>query len=231
LFLNDKQITYFSNDQWESEGQKYGKTGQQLKSDVMLAKGIADASVKPLQEAAEAARREAQEAKEELKRLRERKNVDSAEEDFYNKNTALRFHKKEINEFLSSYPDKDSVDEKTLKSRLELASKFVKGSVKENMRTNKPSESGSTRLEGSDEQTNPEDIGDFDPKGTGNAGGAQLMSNIHANFGKGVRRSDSIDVWKKSLDDEGRGVSISMDEDLEKYNAMRDRDTVGGKRG
>lgn len=223
------QAPQWTDEQWDREGEKYGKTGQQLKADVMLAKGIADASMRPLQEAAEEAKREAKEAREELKRIKEGKSSDKIKQEFLDKNPAIRLHNKEVDEFLSTYPDSDSVNGDALKKRLDLAAKYVKGTVKE-MRTSRPSESGSTRMEVGEEEgggDNPE----FDPKGTGNDGAAHLMRKVNDNFGKGLRHSDSIDVYKKSLDDEGRGVSISMDEDIERYNKMRDRDSVGGTRG
>lgn len=230
LGLNKEPVqTAWTDEQWEMEGQKNGMTGQQLKASVLVAKSVADASLKPIKDEAEAAKREAREAREELKRLRERKNVDSIEEDFYDKNPALKNHRKEVKEFLSTYPDNDSIDEKTLAKRLELATKYVKGTVKENMRTSKTSESGSSRME-VDEGRESEDM-EFDPKGTGNEGAARLMYDVHRSFGTKLKHSDSLEVWKKSKDDEDRGVSISMDEDLERYRKFADRDIVGGKRG
>lgn len=221
----------WNDEQWENEAQKHGMSGSQLKASVMVSKSVFDAAAKPLREEAEAARREAQEAREETRRIREGKSADKLKQDFYDKNAALRLHSKEVDEFLSTYPDADNVNGDALKKRLELAAKYVKGSVKENMRTSKPSESGSMRMEESEDTLPPGEIGDFDPKGTGNQGAASLMASVHSNFGSGIRRKDSIEVWKKSLDDEGRGVSISMDEDLERYNAMQERDIIGGKRG
>lgn len=217
--------------QWEEEGSKRGMTGQQFRATVELTSGIVGHQTKQFEERAMAAEKAAKEAREEIARLKARGGTDSAEREFYEKNPALKAHKSAVKEFLDSYPDKDTVDETTLNKRLKLAQDFVKGRVKETMRPDKKGNIGSSRLEGSDEESSSEDIGEFDPKGTGNPGAAYLMAQVHGQFGSDLRHQDSVDVWKKSLDEEGRGVSISSEEDVRRARAMAGQDIIGGKRG
>lgn len=221
----------WTDEQWEAEGQKRGMTGQAYRSMAELAGGISEFKSKQLQEEIAEAKREAKEAREETARLKSRKSLDSIESDFYDKNPALKAHRKDVEEFLSSYPDADNVSGDALKKRLTLASNFVKGKVKETMRTNKKGEDGSSRFEESEQETRDGDIGEFDPKGTGNEGAAQLMRKVHSNFGGNLKHEDSVEVWKKCQDDEGRGVSIGIEEDIAMAREISKRGIIGGKRG
>lgn len=222
----------WTDEQWEAEAAKHGTTGAALKAQVEISKAVSIEALKPLKEEAAAARKEAQEAREETNRLRASRTRENAESNFYKKNPALEAHKNLVDEFMSSYPDADTIDSKTYEKRLSFAVDIVKGKVKENMRTKKPSETGSSRLEVDDrEETRGEESSEFDPRGTGNEGAAYLMAKIHSGFGQGLKHEDSIEVWKKYRDDEDRGVSISMDEDKELARQIQDRPLIGGKRG
>lgn len=223
------QQAEWSDEQWENEAQKYGWTGQQLKTQIAIAKQAAELTAKPFKEEAERARKELSETREEINRLKSRKSVESVEAEFYEKNPALKAHRKHVDEVLSTYSDSDKVDGDTLKKRLAIAADVVKGRVKETMRNNRGGDS-SGRMEGSDEETADGEF-TFDPKGTGNEGAAHLMAKVNANFGQGLKHEDSVDVWKKSVDDEGRGVSISMDEDISIAREIAKRNIIGGKRG
>lgn len=229
------QQPQWTDDQWENEGAKRGMTGQQFKAAAELAAGITNHKAQELQAEINSAKQAAAEAKAETAKLRTQKGRGDVEADFFDKNPGLKAHRKHVDEFLQSYPDHENVDGDTLKKRLALATDIVKGRVKENMRTSKPGETGSSRFEGSDEreerETSPDAPREFDPRGTGNLGAAQLMERVNHNFGRDLRHEDSIDVWKKSLDEEGRGVSMSMDEDLARARALSSRDKIGGKRG
>lgn len=220
----------WTDDQWEAEAQKHGTTGAALRAQVEIAKTVSGSMLAPLREETERAKKEAAEAREEISRLKSRKSLDSVESGFYDKNPALKSHRKEVDEFLASYPDADTVDSKTLEKRLSMAQNMVKGKVKENMRTNKGGDS-TGRIEGGDEREENSDDFEFDPKGTGNEGAAHLMSRVHSNFGQNLKHEDSVEVWKKCRDEEGRGVSIGMDEDIAIARRLSSRNVIGGKRG
>lgn len=221
----------WDDNRWEEEAQKRGMSGPQFKQLMADAAGISNFHSESAKKEAEEARKEAREAKEELKRIKTGKSLDSVESSFYKKNPALEAHKKLVDEFINSYPDADSIDPATLEKRLVFAVDIVKGKVKENMRTRKPSETGSGRFEGAEERhTNEdEDNFEFDPRGAGN--GAALMASVHANFGRDVKHEDSLEVWKKCKDDEGRGVSISMDEDKARAKRLMGQESLGGRKG
>lgn len=219
---------------WEAEGAQRGMTGQQMKATAELSAGIAQEATKGARAEAEEAKREAREAKAEMAKLKASKGSESVTSAFYEKNPAIKAHRATVEEFLDTYPDKDTVDGATLQKRLALAQDFVKGRVKETMRNNKPGQTGSSRLEGADEfnsrEERGEELGEFDPKGTGNKGAAYLMAGVHQSFGQDLLHDDTVDVWKKSLDEEGRGVAISSSEDVELAREMRRHQTAGGKR-
>lgn len=228
------QVPEWTPEKWEEEGAKRGMGGKEFKQLMQDASEVAGFHSKQARQEAEEARKEAKEAREELQRMKAGKTLESVEAAFYKKNPALENHRALVEDFINSYPDADRIDAKTLEKRLNFAVDIVKGKVKENMRTRKPGESGSTRLEIDNEERTrePNEIPDeFDPRGTGNEGAAALMSRVHSSFGKDLRYEDSIDAWKKSLDDEGRGVAISMDEDRELARRIASRPLIGGKKG
>lgn len=223
----------WTDEQWEVEAAKYGTTGAALKAQVEISKAVAGHAMKPLQEEAAAARREAQEAREETNRLKTSKTRESAEAAFYKKNPALESHRDMVDDFMNSYPDADKIDAKTYEKRLSFAVDMVKGKVKETMRTRRPGDTGSNRLEvGEDERRRDEEENlDFDPRGTGNEGAATLMRGVMSNLGGRLRHEDSKEVWKKCRDEEDRGVSIGMDEDIALARQIQDRPLIGGRRG
>lgn len=224
--------TAWTDEQWESEGAKRGMTGQQMRATAEIAAGISGHNAAQTKAEIEEARKEAREAKAEAAKLRANKGIESVASDFYDKNPALKAHRNTVNEFLDTYPDKDTVDGATLQKRLSLAADFVKGRVKEKIVARNPGQSGSSRLEGGDEREHSGDeIGEFDPKGTGNQGAAYLMAGIHGSFGQDLRDPESLNVWKASLDEEGRGVSVSSSEDVENARLMRSRQVAGGSKG
>lgn len=213
-----------SESQWqELERQNPGKTRDEIFYEAQKIASIADARLRPVLDEAKAARESAAEAKRELASLKSRKGLDSVESDFYEKNPALRAHRSAVEEVLSTYPDRDSVDAATHQKRLALAQDVVKGRIKETMgKTSRRNEDvGSRRLEGGDsDETSDDNYSDFDPKGTGNEGAAHLMRKVHQSFGDEARFDDSVEVWKKSQDEEGRGVSISSKEDIIRAKEM-----------
>lgn len=210
-----------TEDQWVQMESETGQTRQQIQANAKLFHALTDAKVKPLADRADAAERRAAKAEDEVNQFKTRRTLDSVENSFYDKNPALKGHRKMVDEFLAEFPDADKVDSKTYEKRLGLAADYVKGKVKETRTVNRDT-TRSNRVEtGADEQE--EVIEEFDPAGIGNESGEHLMRRVHRNFGQDVRDEESVKVWKASLDPAGKGVEISSREDIERTRAMLKR--------
>lgn len=215
-----------TEEQWQTMEAETGQTRQAIQANAKLMAAMVDAQTKPLAERTTAAEKRAQAAEDKASRLESRRSLDTVESSFYEKNAAIKGHKKLVDEFLSAFPDADNVDAKTLEKRLAMASNYVKGQVKEVR--NMPKETGkssSTRIESSetDKNTDEEEIIEFDERGTDNEGQAYLMRRVARDIGKDVRDPESIKVWKAGQDIEGKGVRISSQEDVDRARAMTKR--------
>ncbi len=226
-----------TEDQWQSleaMPENAGKTRQQIQAEANKMAAIADARMKPLNERASAAEERAAKAEERAARLEARRSLDKVEDRFYKQNAALEPHKAEVEAFLAEFPDQDKVDAKTYEKRLTLAADYVKGKVKTLRSEPRRGEftSRSVEHEEGDERDGEFD-GRFDPKGTGgNRGAIQLMEGVAANFGRDTKHEDSVEVWKKSRDEEDRGVSIDSSEEVSHARRVLARGSnLGGKRG
>lgn len=221
-----------SDDQWRQMEEQTGLTRQQIQANAQIMNALTDAKVKPLTERAERAEQEFAKAKAEIESVKSRRSLDSVEASFYDKNPLLKNHRKDVDEFLSEFPDNDKVDAKTLEKRLVLAQDVVRGRIK-SMRDTGRGEYRSNRIEGaSSDDISEEHEERFNPVGTGNEHAAYLVSKVQASFGRGLRHEDSVDVWKRSLDAEGRGVEISSEEEVAHANRLiRGGSNLGGKRG
>lgn len=235
---NSNVAPQISEEQWQAAEQRTGKTRDQIIADANLQQGMINSALKPVLDEVKSAREEARAAKEETAKIKARKGLDSVESDFYKKNPALEGHKGAVQDFLDTYPDKDSVDGDTYKKRLELARDVVKGRVKENMNTRRRTE-GSSRIEGGDQDdhdsrgTEDEESDRLDPRGLPNKGARLLMESVMEKPGGRLNRGeDTIKDFKKFRDDEGRGVQIDDSDEWARGEQIRSRrDRIGGSRG
>lgn len=224
-----------SEQQWqELEAQNPGKTRQEIQAEANKMAAIADARMKPFSERATAAEDRAAKAEERAARLEARRSLDKVEDKFYKTNPALEPHKAEVEAFLAEFPDQDKVDSKTYEKRLTLAANYVKGTVKTLRSETRRGEFSSRSVENDDNDDRAGEFdGRFDPKGTGgNRGAIQLMETVAANFGRDTKHEDSVEVWKKSRDEEDRGVQIDSTEEVTHARRVLSRGSnLGGKRG
>lgn len=211
-----------SEEQWQQMESETGKTRQQIAADAKLMSSLVDIQTKPLRDKAEEAEKRARAAEEKSARIESRRNADSVKDSFYEKNVALKGHKKDVDEFLAEFPDSDNVDAKTLEKRLGLAVNFVKGKIKEG-KTVSNEKTRSSRLESSDETKTEDEVIEFDARGTENEGQEYLMRRVLRDIGKDVRDPESIKHWKEGQDPEGKGVRISSQEDVDRVKAMTKR--------
>ncbi len=224
-----------SEAQWQDlEAQNPGKTRAEIQAEANKMAAIADARLKPLTDRATAAEERAAKADERAARLEARRSLDKVEDRFYKENAALEPHKSDVEAFLNEFPDQDKVDAKTYEKRLKLAADYVKGKVKSLRSEPRRGEFSSRSVdhEEGDEREGEFD-GRFDPKGTGgNRGAISLMEGVAASFGRDTKHEDSVDVWKKSRDEEDRGVSIDSSEEVSHARRVLARGSnLGGKRG
>lgn len=224
-----------TEDQWQAlEAQNPGKTRAEIQAEANKMAAIADARLKPINDRASAAEERAAKAEERATRLEARRSLDKVEDRFYKDNAALEPHKAEVEAFLNEFPDQDKVDAKTYEKRLKLAADYVKGKVKTLRSEPRRGEFSSRSVEHDErEERDGEFDGRFDPKGTGgNRGAVQLMESVVENFGRDVKHEDSVEVWKKSRDEEDRGVSIDSSEEVSHARRVLARGSnLGGKRG
>ncbi len=226
-----------TEDQWQSleaMPENAGKTRQQIQAEANKMAAIADARMKPLNERASAAEERAAKAEERAARLESRRSLDKVEDRFYKDNAVLEPHKAEVEAFLAEFPDADKVDGKTYEKRLKMAGDYVRGKVKTLRSEPRRGEFSSRQVEGDErEERDGEFDGRFDPKGTGgNRGAIQLMEGVAASFGRDTKHEDSVEVWKKSRDEEDRGVSIDSSEEVKHARRVLARGAnLGGKRG
>lgn len=226
------QIT---EEQWQQAETRTGKTRDQIIADANLQQGMINSALKPVLDEVKSAREEARAAKAETASIKARRGLDTVESDFYEKNPALKGHKKDVDDFLATYPDNGSVDGETLKKRLAVAQDVVKGRVKDNMNTRKRT-NGSARLETSRadpfEDESEDEEGSFDPTGLdGQKGARYLMEGVAANPGGRLSRGeDTVKEFKKFRDSEGRGVVIDdSDEWARGEQIRRGSDRLGGR--
>lgn len=222
--------------QWqELERQNPGRTREEIQAEANKMAAVADARLRPLSEKATAAEERAARAEEKILRLEARRSFDKVEDKFYKSNPALESHKKDVEDFLAEFPDNDKIDAKTYERRLEKAADYVRGRVKSMRSEPRRGEFSSRQVERDDEREENENeySGRFDPKGTGgNRGAIALCENLIDNFGKDTRHEDSVDVWKKSKDEEDRGVQIDSMEEVHHARKVISRGSnIGGKRG
>ncbi len=221
--------------QWqELEAQNPGKNRQEIQAEANKMAAIADARLKPINDRASAAEERAAKAEERAARLESRRSLDKVEDRFYKDNAVLEPHKTEVEAFLAEFPDADKVDGKTYEKRLKMAGDYVRGKVKTLRSEPRRGEFTSRSVEHDDGETREGEFdGRFDPKGTGgNRGAIQLMEGVAASFGRDTKHEDSVDVWKKSRDEEDRGVSIDSAEEVTHARRVLARGSnLGGKRG
>lgn len=226
--------TGLSESQWvQLEEQNPGKTRTEIQAEVNKMAAIADARLKPHADRADAAEERARKAEERAARLEGRRALDKVEDSFYKKNAALEPHKADVEAFLAEF--QETSDPKVYEKRLGLASDYVRGKVK-TLRSEPRRGEFSSRHEEHDDEREDEGgdfDGRFDPKGTGgNRGAITLMEGVVANFGKDTKHEDSVEVWKKSRDEEDRGVQIdSTDEVRHARKVLQRGGNLGGKRG
>lgn len=221
--------------QWQDiEAQNPGKTRAEIQAEANKMAAIADARLKPITERASAAEERAAKAEERASRLESRRMLDKVEDRFYKDNSALEPHKAEVEAFLGEFPDADKVDGKTYEKRLKMAGDYVRGKVKTLRSEPRRGEFSSRSVDGDErEEREGEFDGRFDPKGTGgNRGAIALMEGVAASFGRETKHEDSVEVWKKSRDEEDRGVSIDSAEEVSHARRVLARGAnLGGKRG
>ncbi len=226
-----------TEDQWqalEAMPENAGKSRGQIQAEANKMAAISDARMAPLRKELDDARETARKAQERTERLEARRSLDKVEDRFYKDNGALEPHKAEVEAFLNEFPDADKVDGKTYEKRLKMAGDYVRGKVKTLRSEPRRGEFSSRSTEGDErEDRDGEFDGRFDPKGTGgNRGAVQLMESVVDNFGKDVKHEDSVEVWKKSRDEEDRGVSIDSSEEVSHARRVLSRGSnLGGKRG
>lgn len=221
--------------QWQDlEAQNPGRTRAEIQAEANKMAAIADARLKPINDRAAAAEDRAAKAEDRASRLEARRSLDKVEDKFYKTNPALEPHKAEVEAFLGEFPDQDKVDAKTYEKRLTLAADYVKGKVKTLRSEPRRGEFSSRSVEGDEREDRGGDFeGRFDPKGTGgNRGAVQLMESVVENFGRDTKHEDSVEVWKKSRDEEDRGVQIDSADEVSHARRVLSRGVnLGGKRG
>ncbi len=220
--------------QWqELEAQNPGRSRQEIQAEANKMAAIADARLRPLSEKAAAAEERAKAAEERAARLEGRRSLDKIEDSFYKKNPALESHRKDVEDFMAEFPDNDRIDAKTYEKRLGLAADYTRGKVR-NMRSEpRRGEFSSRQVESDGDDERDERSGRFDPKGTGgNRGAIALMEGVMDSYGQGTKHEDSVEFVKKCEDEEGRGVEISSQEDVEHARRLLTRGSnLGGRRG
>ena len=219
--------------QWQQlENLNPGKTRQEIAAEVQKIAEIADARMRPIQDRATAAEERAKAAEERATRLEGRRSLDKVEDSFYKKNGALEPHKSEVEAFMAEFPE--TSDPKTYEKRLGMAADYVRGKVKTLRSEPRRGEFSSRQVESDDTDDRREDFdGRVDPKGLGgNRGALQLVESVAQSFGRDIKRDDSIEVWKKSQDEEGRGVQIDSSEEVSRARKILARGSnLGGTRG
>ncbi len=224
-----------TEDQWQRlENENPGKTRAEIQAEANKIAAITDARLKPINDRATAAEERAAAAEARAARLEGRRSLDKVEDSFYKKNAVLEPHKADVEAFLAEFPE--TTDPKVYEKRLGLASDYVRGKVKTLRNEPRRGEFSSRQVEQDDddrEDGNEDFNGRFDPKGTGgNRGAIALMEGVVSNFGRDTKHEDSVEVWKKSRDEEDRGVQIdSSDEVKHARRVLSKGGNLGGKRG
>lgn len=224
-----QQQQAWTEEQWAAEAARREMTVPQLKSQVEIAKGIADISLAPLKSELEEARKAAREAKEESARLKSGKASEDARRQFYKENPAYSRHQEKVEEFLSAFPDAETAAPEVLKKRLDMAKNYVKGQVKEKFPVERQDgRTGSGRLEFNEREEHrgrhgeEEEPEEFDATGIENEGGADLMRRVHRGFGKDVSE-ETMKAWKSGQTSDGKGVGIGVDEDVQRARDVMKR--------
>lgn len=223
-----------TEEQWQRlEAENPGKTRPEIQSEANKMAAITDARLRPLQDKMTAAEERAAKAEERASRLESRRSLDKVEDKFYKSNGVLEPHRAEVEAFLAEFPE--TSDPKVYEKRLNLASDYVRGKVKTLRSESRRGEFSSRHVDNDEESDdrNSDFEGRFDPKGTGgNRGAIQLMEGVVQNFGKDTKHEDSVDVWKKSRDEEDRGVQIDSAEEVRHARRVLAKGgNIGGKRG
>ncbi len=222
--------------QWQVlEQQNPGRSREDIMGEARRMAEMADARMQPMLGRLEQAEKEAREAKEEARKLKGRKTLDSVQDQFFKDNVGFAGHRDKVDEFLSAFPDAEEIGPDVLKKRLDMARDYVKGRVKEKITMGRQgNESGSGRMEldeENDRRRGRDEDQPFNPSGTGNDGARRLMESVHSSFGNEVSDPESVEVWKKSRDEEDRGVSISSEEDVARARALFKKDVIGSTKG
>lgn len=221
--------------QWQDlEAANPGKTRAEIQAEANKMAAMADARLAPMRQELQDARDLARKAQERTDRLESRRSLDKVEDRFYKDNAPLEPHKAEVEAFLAEFPDADKVEAKVYEKRLKMAGDYVRGKVKTLRSEPRRGEFSSRQVEGEErEDREGEYSGRFDPKGTGgNRGAIALMETVADSFGRDTKHEDSVEVWKKSRDEEDRGVQIDSAEEVSHARRVLARGAnLGGKRG
>jgi hypothetical protein len=221
-----------SEEQWQKMESETGMSRNGIQANAQIMKALLENEVRPLSQRASAAEERAKVAEERASKVESRRELDKVEQSFYKKNSVLESHKSDVESFLAEFPE--TTDPKVYEKRLSLAADYVRGKVKTLRSDNRRGEFSSRQVESNDENDNDREFdGRFDPRGIGgNQGAINLMENVISSYGRGVRHPDSIKKVKEWADDEGRGVSIDSNEELERgRNLILRGSNLGGTRG
>lgn len=237
----------WTDEQWEAEGAKRGLSGPQLKAQVEVSGEVTKLLTKPLQDRAEAAEREAKEAKEETRRNKAEGKIAAIEKDFYDKNPELSARKADVEDFLNDLSAEVRNDPEKFKKALEKAKSYARGKAREAVSTRRsgaPQDRGNNQDRGEldDEQRRANDDVEVDTSDLDNDGAKGLIERIARNPGPGdpaagpsLRDMPIEKAYAASQRRDGRGVSIDESGDFARGakrndESLRRADPLGGRR-
>jgi len=200
----------WTEEQWTAWEEKTGmkREGLAALDNVMGAK-IAEIN-RSVEERVKQAEDRAKKTEDRYAELEKSKNYDRTKSEYFAKKPQFSRYEKEIDEFLSDYPDTIKNDKEKMGKLLEKAEVYIKGKVGEKNMRNTPNGSarfGSNDDEGDNGEEMPTDFSD-------------LRSHERATMEKIVpdrEKLDRLNKYRHDLKGDG-GVMISAKEEFDKYN-------------
>lgn len=192
----------WSDEQWETEAQKYGTTGANLKLQAAI-QSQNEQKQKSLEAKIAAAEAKAEAAEKRANELSRNEGGKRNLSDFYESNPQFAGHKKDVEEFVGMFPESDRSDPKKLAVILDKAKTYVKGKVGVSMK-NKTGSEGSARLGGgfNEEPETPE----IDFTGLDDRNLRRDLEEIAYSVQDKLSDKERLERFKKASSSDGRGV-------------------------
>lgn len=220
---NTQQPRQPTEEEWLQAEAETGKTRKQLIAEAQMMNGV-------VMTATESIRKELAEAKENAKRAEERiKGFESSHafrsraEEFYEKNPHLSAFKKEVNEFVSMFPEEDRTDPKKLEGILEKSKVYLRGLAREEkMRNESSGNRGSSRLGRRAEESNETEDQEIDLAGL-NKFEKRTVMDIHEEVQSRLADKETSEMLKRYQTEDGLGVRYDESDEFKKGDEIMRR--------